>query len=138
MDAATANTAATDTTHADPHAVTRVEQLDALFGERSSLEVVTGRVTHERWYSDTIVIPDEVTIGSTSGTDVVTDFNAEEGDTLMLQGITADDLGALAFAEADANADGTLDTVITAEADGTFSVTLLGVTALDTTGIVFG
>jgi hypothetical protein len=106
--------------------------LDAMFGERTSLDVKTGKTTHERWYSDTIVIPDEVTIGSTSGTDVVMDFDSEEGDKLVLTGITAADVEAgLVFTEFDGNADGTMDTVIVANADNTFSVTLLGVTGLD-------
>lgn len=106
--------------------------LDLLFGERGSLDVVTGRNTHERWYSDAFTIEDRELAGSSSGTDVVMDFSREEGDTLLFTGITAGTFAErLVVTEFDGNADGTMDTVITSKDDLTFSVTLLGYTGFD-------
>lgn len=107
------------------------QDLDALFGERASLDVKTGRNTQERWYTDAVVIADKVSVGSTSGTDVVLDFNREQGDKVVLAGIGEADFAGLVTWEFDGNDDGVMDTVITSATDPTFSVTLLGVTGFD-------
>jgi Ca2+-binding RTX toxin-like protein len=115
------------------------EDLDALFGDRDSLIVKTGKTTHERWFTDTIALPDETTVTTTAGTDTVTDFDAAEGDTLHFMGLSAEDFAALfSVVEGDAGGDGTLDTVITSSTDPSFSVTLAGVTGFDvTTDVMF-
>jgi Ca2+-binding RTX toxin-like protein len=110
------------------------EDLDLLFGERASLDVVTGKKTHERWFSDSFTIEDQTEVTSSAGTDVVTDFSREEGDTLVFAGLTAENFAAhMVVSEVDADADGVLDTVITAMDDPSFSVTLLGYAGFDVT-----
>jgi hypothetical protein len=114
------------------------EELAALFGDRQSLDVQTGRTTHERWFSDTFTFG-ETTIATDDGTDTITDFNAAQGDTLHLAGVNQADFDAFFnVAETDVNADTVLDTVVTLDTDPTWSLTLVGTSAFDpATGVIF-
>ncbi|MDP3759736.1 MAG: hypothetical protein Q8R01_04375 [Ramlibacter sp.] len=114
------------------------EEAATLFSDRQSLDVQTGRTTHERWYSDTFTFG-ETAVASDAGTDVITDFSATDGDTLHLAGLTEADFDALfTIAEADVDADTVLDTVVTLDADPDWSLTLVGTSGFDpATGIVF-
>jgi Ca2+-binding RTX toxin-like protein len=108
------------------------EESDALFSPMQSLTVKTGNTTHERWYSDTLTVPDTVDLASRAGHDTVADFSVAEGDKLSLAGVTAADFAALvSVQEQDANGDLVMDTVIAAEGDASWSITLLGVTGFD-------
>lgn len=114
------------------------DELTAMFGDRLSLEVKTGKTTHDRWYSDSITLGSDA-VTSDSGMDVITDFDAAEGDTLHMTGITLADFEAMfTITEADVNADTALDTVITLATNASWSLTLVGVTGFDpATSIVF-
>jgi len=114
------------------------DELTAMFGDRLSLDVKTGKTTHERWYSDSITLGSDA-VTSDSGMDVITDFDAAEGDTLHMTGITLADYEAMfTITEADVNADTAVDTVITLATDASWSLTLVGVTGFNpATSIVF-
>jgi hypothetical protein len=114
------------------------EELATLFGDRQSLDVQTGKTTHERWFSDTFTFGD-TTVATDAGTDTITDFNAAQGDTLHLAGVTQADFDAFFnVAETDVNADTVLDTVVTLDTDPTWSLTLVGTSGFDpATGVVF-
>lgn len=113
------------------------EDLAALFGDRQSLEVQTGNTTHERWLSDSFTFGEGFT--TDAGMDTITDFDATEGDTLHLAGVTQADFDAFfAVAEMDVNADAVPDTVVTLETDPSWSLTLVGTSGFDPeTGVVF-
>jgi Ca2+-binding RTX toxin-like protein len=114
------------------------EDLDAMFGDRQSLDVQTGRTTHERWFSDTFTFGEAV-VGTDAGMDSITDFNATEGDTLHLAGLTQADFDALfTVTETDVGGDTVLDTVVTLDGDPDWSLTLVGTSGFDpVTGVVF-
>jgi Ca2+-binding RTX toxin-like protein len=102
-------------------------QLDAMFGTRTALTVVTGATTHTRYYSDAFTIGDRA-VYSGNGADVITDFSRADGDKLVVSGITAADASHFHLSETDLNADGKLDTLITLDTDPTWSVKLIGYT----------
>jgi Ca2+-binding RTX toxin-like protein len=114
------------------------EELTALFGDRQSLDVKTGKKTHERWFSDSATLGSDATTGD-GGMDVISDFDAAEGDTLQMTGITLADFEAtFTITETDVDADTVLDTVITLDTDASWSLTLAGVSGFDpATAIVF-
>jgi Ca2+-binding RTX toxin-like protein len=106
--------------------------LDAMFGERASLDVKTGKTMHERWYSDTFFLAEHECVTDSQGTDVVMDFSRAEHDNIQFNNVTAEQFAALfTVTEMDANSDGMMDTVITSECDPSFSITLVGYTGLD-------
>lgn len=107
------------------------DELTAMFGERLSLDVKTGRKTHERFYSDSATVGGD-TVTSDSGMDVISDFDSAQGDTLHMTGITLADFQALfTITETDVDADTVLDTVITLGSDPSWSLTLMGVSGFD-------
>lgn len=110
----------------------------ALFGDRQSLEVTTGKTSHERWFSDTFTFGEAGVTGD-AGMDTITDFDAAEGDAVHLAGVTQADFDAFFnLAEMDVNADTVLDTVMTLDTDASWSLTLVGTSGFDTaTGVVF-
>ena len=114
------------------------DELTALFGDRLSLDVKTGKKTHERWYSDSATLGSDAVTGN-GGMDVITDFDAAEGDMVHMTGITLADFQAMfTITETDVDADTVLDTVITLDTDASWSLTLMGVSGFDpATGIVF-
>ena len=113
------------------------DELAVLFGDRQSVEVQTGKTTHERWFSDSFTFGEGFT--SDAGMDTITDFDATEGDTVHLAGVTQADFDAyFTVAEMDVNADAELDTVVTLDTDPSWSLTLVGTSGFDpATGIVF-
>ena len=113
-------------------------QLDAMFGTRTALNVVTGNNIHTRYYSDAFTIGDRA-IYSGNGADVITDFSRVEGDKLSVSGITPPDGSHFHLSETDLNADGRLDTLITLDTDPTWSVKLMGYTGFNVAqDVVFG
>ncbi|MBI5276699.1 MAG: hypothetical protein HY854_09590 [Burkholderiales bacterium] len=105
------------------------DELDDLFGERLSIDVVTGNHTTTRFYTDSFEI-EERDIFSGNGDDVITDFDPDEGDRLVVSGII-DAPGNFMVREADLDGDGTLDTEFKLTSDGTWTVQLLGFTGFD-------
>lgn len=114
------------------------EELAVLFGDRQSLDVQTGRTTHERWFSDTFTFG-ETAITTDAGMDSITDFTAADGDTLHLAGVTQADFDEFfTVAEMDVDADTVLDTVVTLDTDPSWSLTLVGTSGFDpATSVVF-
>lgn len=108
-------------------------QLDAMFGARNSLDVVTGATTHTRFYSDTFSVADR-TIYSGNGTDLITDFNRAEGDKIAVT--SAGTPGQFMVREADVDGDGHLDTVISLQSDPTWTVTLSNFTGLSGNDVI--
>lgn len=107
--------------------------LNAMFGARTGIDVQTGRVMHERYYSDSFMVADRTCLSMTSGNDLVMDFNRAEGDNVQFNDVTAEQYQQLfQVAEVDVNSDGQLDTVITSTCDANFKITLLGVTGFGT------
>jgi Ca2+-binding RTX toxin-like protein len=108
------------------------EELEALFADRQAIDLVTGRTTQERWYSDTFG-SGSTEITSTDGNDVVKDFSRSQGDKLDFSGLTSAQFVAFFDWEVvDADADGAADdTMITLSTDDTWSLTLIGVTNFD-------
>lgn len=108
------------------------EELEALFGDRQAIDLVTGRTTHERWYSDSFG-SGSTQVSSTDGNDVIEDFSRSQGDKLDFSGLTSAQF--VAFFEwnvVDADSDGAADdTVITLSTDTSWSLTLIGVTNFD-------
>jgi Ca2+-binding RTX toxin-like protein len=113
-------------------------ELDAMFGNRTALDVVTGVTTHERFYSGSFTIGDRA-IYSGNGADVITDFSHAQGDKLAVSGITAADAPHFHMSQGDLNGDGQLDTLITLDTDPTWSVKLLGYSEFSVAGdVAFG
>ena len=114
------------------------EELAALFGDRQSVDVKTGNTTHERWFSDSFTFGDTV-VTTDAGMDTITDFDATEGDTLHLAGVTQAEFDAFfTVAETDVDADTVLDTVVTLDSDPTWSLTLVGTVDFDpATSVVY-
>lgn len=115
------------------------ESLDAIFGDRTSIDVQTGQTTHERYYSDTATGPSEIT--ASDGNDVILDLSGS--DTIHLNGITEEQAMALFQFDASTNVAGgaELDTVLSWQggqiviADHTFTDLQ---SVLDSDWVVFG
>lgn len=111
------------------------DDLAALFGGRTDLQVITGKTMQTRYYSDSFGSATPV-VTSGDGLDVIADFRATGAgaDMLVLNGIA----DAAEFAEyftvnASASSLGTAanDTVITLASDPTWSLTLVDFTGFD-------
>lgn len=109
------------------------DDLAALFGDRTDLDVITGKTTQTRYYSDTFSMGTTVT--SADGMDVIWDFMAPGADKLHFNGIA----DAAEFAECFTvdESSSTLgdseinDTVITLNSDPSWSLTLVDFTGLN-------
>lgn len=138
MDADGDGTIGVDINQNDPFGTPRIEgmtqqQLDAMFGARASVDVITGNHLTTRYFSDTFSVGATTQIVGSSGTDLVMDFHRAEGDKIAISGATAADLAGThwSIVETDANGDTVQDTVIRSMDDPAFSVTLLGHTGFD-------
>ena len=100
-------------------------QLDAMFGARTAIDVVTGNHTTTRYYSDSFTVADRA-IYSGNGADVVTDFSRAEGDRIVVNGVTSDTAGLFRLTEADLDGDGHADTLVTLASDPTWSLKIMG------------
>jgi Ca2+-binding RTX toxin-like protein len=101
------------------------EELAELFGDRQSVDVATGKKTQERWFSDSFSMGGgEAALASADGHDTIVDY-AWGTDQLQLDGLEGMTLEEFksAFNVEDSGADTEL-----ALADGTWSVTLMGIT----------
>ena len=105
-------------------------EIDAVFGDPTSIDVVTGSNTHERWYAGSFSIEGRE-IFSGNGQDVITDFNPDEGDRLVVSGVEAAGGAAFTVREADLNGDGIMDTEFQLTSDSTWTVQLLGFSGID-------
>jgi hypothetical protein len=108
-------------------------EMDAMFGTRTSLDVVTGNNTHTRYYSDTFVVGDR-SIYSGNGTDTITDFNAADGDKIAVT--SSGTPGGFMVRELDVNGDVHLDTLFSLQSDPTWQLKLVGVTGFSGGDIV--
>jgi Ca2+-binding RTX toxin-like protein len=68
------------------------QQLNAMFGDRVSVDVTTGATMHTRYFSDSFSVGTTTQITGSSGTDLVLDFSRAQGDKLAIAGATAADL----------------------------------------------
>lgn len=102
------------------------EEADELFGDPTSIDVVTGNHTTERFFAGSFQVDDQV-IFTGNGADVITDFDADEGDMLVVSGLEAIGGAAFTLTVLDVNGDGVADTRFYLTSDGTWSVDLLGV-----------
>lgn len=117
-----------------PDGMPVVEGPDGTFGEPESFTWTSGSaknpVVHERWYSDTWSTGDgQDTATSDDGFDTIVDFTWGDGGDQFefngLAGLSLDDFKSFfEVTYADANSDGTSDTVLALK-DGTWGVTLL-------------
>ena len=107
------------------------EDLDAMFGGRTSFDAKTGKTTQERWYSDTFTAGGGDVATSTDGKDTITDFTfgGTGADVLAFNGVTKAQFIALFSVDdtQDVNEDTVADTVITIDGNTDWSLTLLGV-----------
>ncbi|MES2938625.1 MAG: hypothetical protein V4864_13145 [Pseudomonadota bacterium] len=138
MDVNGDGTIGVDINQNDPFGTPQIEgltqpQLNAMFGERASVDVITGNHLTTRYFSDAFTVGATTQIVGSSGTDLVLDFSRAEGDKLAISGATAADLAGThwSMVETDANGDTVTDTVIRSLDDPGFSVTLLGHTGFD-------
>jgi len=103
------------------------EDLGAMFTDRDNVTLKTGKVTQERFYSNSFSTGNgEDTVESTDGFDTIVDFQwgMDNLEFNGLGGLTLDQFKSLfTVNEADVNGDGTTDTVL-ALADDTWSATL--------------
>lgn len=110
------------------------EDLAAMFGDRDSVMLKTGKVSQERYYSDDFSLGSETQVTSTDGNDLISDF-AWGSDKLDFSGLGATVADAKAMfldmftldTSQDVNNDGTNDSVLSLATDSSWSLTLLGV-----------
>lgn len=105
-------------------------EIDAVFGDPTAIEVVTGNHTQQRWYAGSFEIEDRE-IFSGNGQDVITDFNPDEGDRLVVSGVEVTEGAVFTLREADLDGDGVMDTEFQLTSDSTWTVQLLGFTGID-------
>lgn len=114
------------------------EDLADMFGDRDSVMLKTGKVSQERWYSDSFDLGNANTqVTSTDGKDWIHDFEWSK-DRLEFAGLgaTPDDardmfLSMFSLSQQDVNGDGKLDSVLTLASDSSWSLTLIGVNGYD-------
>jgi len=111
------------------------EDLAAMFGDRDSVMLKTGKVSQERYYSDEFSLGSADTqVTSTDGNDLIRDFTWGS-DKLDFSGLGATVADAKAMfldmftldTSQDVDNDGTNDSVLTLGTDSGWSLTLLGI-----------
>jgi len=108
------------------------EDLAALFGDRTQLDVITGNTSQTRFYSDSFSMGSTVT--SADGMDVIWDFMVHGADKLHFNGIAnAAEFAQYFTVDASSSTLGTSanDTVITLNSDPSWSLTLVDFTGLN-------
>ena len=104
--------------------------LATMFSSRESVMLKTGKVQHERWYSDNFGGAPHDTVTSADGHNVVTDFNwgVDKLSFDGLNGLTQAQFDAFfRVSEIDTDSNGVADSTVLELADHSWSVTLTGV-----------
>lgn len=111
-----------------------LEDLAAMFSDRESVMLKTGKVSQERYYSDEFSLGSDTQVTSTDGNDWIRDFTWGS-DKLDFSGLGATVADAKAMfldmftleTSQDVDNDGTNDSVLTLASDSSWSLTLLGI-----------
>jgi hypothetical protein len=123
----------------DPYGTPSIEGLSAetlagMFSDRDGVVLKTGEHAQERFYSNEFTLASgggtTTTATNGDGSDTISDFiwGVDQLEFSGLAGLTLDQFtSSFAVTEADVNNDGIVDTTLLALADGTWDVTLVGV-----------
>ncbi|MGH6720121.1 MAG: calcium-binding protein, partial [Alphaproteobacteria bacterium] len=117
----------------DPNGVPYIEGFEGDWGDRETLTVKTGKTTQTRYYSSSVSGGGEDVLTGDDGHDTVTDFEwGTDTITLNVGGASlADIIGFFTVEQVDTDGNGIADSTVLALGDGSWSVTLLGITGQD-------